>query len=254
MKLYFTGILFLLLPQHLFAQLVVTEKMDDSTVTEIIVIPKESDFTNELKYVGSIKTGDPSLKRSAPFDEQFKKLLKETISEGGNVLQMTHFENVKQRGLYNLKGDVYYTDKFDSLKTLIQLKRKKKYDKQIAYVTLFRPVYNHSLNDLKKMYVRIDKDTFEMKANTKFTIKLDRESEYQIYINDQQEPVALNVSFGEHYYIRCFVDFPNSTYAPAVRPGAIGLSVPVSGYRPGIKILQNKVLGEIESSFVKQYY
>lgn len=232
------------------AQVPYIVKQADGSSKEVLILPcyHPHDSTwKKMAYVQNRKGGSP---RFGAFNDQLEKLMQAAVANGGSIFRLENFKDHKQIGAYNMEGNVFYTADYEKFKAAALAAKAKKYEgNTCAYLILYRPAYVLGRND-ETVFTAIINDTLhlEMKAHTRYVIKLTREGIIRLSAGDNAvgHPVEINAKFGNTYYVRGFVTYPFSGARAAETKG-----ISFNGYNPYL-LPTGELQGELESSKVIQ--
>lgn len=219
--------------------------------TSIILLPFDFPLPDSLTYIGKLKSGDPYLAESPTYKPTYKNqlhvLCTDALHEGANVIQITHFTNVKWKEQYNLKGKAYKTKDLSGFRKTLLNKKDADMNQMRSYsnVIIYRPNYTQSLNDLSNYKLIINNDTLTVTKNSKFNIRIEKEGKLEVKVAGKSISQTLDIKFGTNYYLCTHADYPGA-YSPA---SVNHVSIPLGGYVLRIEVAETDK-GEIESSMI----
>jgi hypothetical protein len=236
---------------HAYAQIPYSVKQAGGSAKEVLLLPAYTKADSSWKDMGRIKNKKNGIFiQFREFNTQLEDVIHTTSARGGNIFIVDRIKDRKQFGLYYITGHAYHAPDLDLLKASYLAAKNKKYENNTcAYLVIYRPAYTKGHNDEINFSVFIN-DTIglEMKAYTKYIIKLTHEGAYALAAGSPEtaKPLSINVKFGNTYYARAFVTFPSSGKKVKNAPG-----VRFRGYDPYL-LSTEELQGELESSKVTQ--
>jgi hypothetical protein len=247
------GLLVALMPQaSVQAQHTLNVNGSDGVARQVLVLPFDATqrkVDSALEEKGTVSTGKPAANVVTDFKKQLEAVAVKAADKGANVLQVTLVKDTRQSGRFMVEGTAYYTDQIATVTHKAQQRTDKKYDDgKYAYVTLYRPVYERGANDEHTFDIIVN-DTLilKMPANTRYVLKLAREGNVRVAVENSMVSQNIDVKPGNSYYMRCMASFPGSK--KVVKMGSIVM--PLKGFAPYVE-LEDELQGSIESSLVNQ--
>ena len=230
------------------AQMPYMVKQADGSSKEVLILPGYHPHDSAWKKMAYIQNRKGVSPRFGEFNDQLEQLMQAVVSSGGNIFRLESFKDHKQIGAYNMAGNVFYIPEYEKFKAAVLAAKAKKYESNTcAWLVLYRPAYVLGRND-ETAFTAIVNDTLhlEMKANTRYLIKLTREGIVRLSAGDNAvgRPIEINAKFGNTYYVRGFVTYPFSGARAAETKG-----ISFNGYNPYL-LPANELQGELESSKV----
>lgn len=220
---------------------------DKGQQIEMIVLPNDFKPTDNLLYVDNVKSGDPFFQKVPTYKNQLHKICIKAVKSGANIIQIMKIENVKWSGSYKLNAKAYKVHDYGAFKKRILDKKVMDIQSRTnySYLTIYRPNYTSSLNDLYNYTIIISKDTLKLRRNTKYKIRIDKEGITDIKILETKTSYSVDIRFGNDYYVRSYAQFPS---AMGYQSNAI--MIPIGGYVPLLEKV-DKDQAEIESSLIE---
>jgi hypothetical protein len=240
--------LLFLLPAY--AQIPYSVKQADGSTKEVLLLPTYYKVDSTWIKLGTIKNEKGISPLFGDFKTQLDQLILAASAKGANIFILDKIKDRRQFEMYNISGNIYHTSQYENAKASFLAAKTKKYESNTcAYLIIYRPAYTNGYNDEVNFSVFInDTIDFEMKAQTKYVIKLTREGTYTLTAGSPEtaRPFSINIKFGNTYYARTFATFPASGKKVKNVPG-----VRFSGYNPYL-LATDELQGELESSKVTQ--
>jgi len=206
-------ILFLLIAGTAYAQEVIT--LPQGSANGIVVLPLTYNTDKGFTDLGEVKTGRiAKSNKFTGFKPQMEALGDAAVKKGGNVVKITRINDVKQRGIYKFRAEVYRADDLSRLiQQIIETKKKPFAGEKCAYITIYRPAYSGGFNDEAICDIVVN-DTLklEMNGNSKYVLKVTKEGSVKVEIRHKSftQDLKVNVQFGKDYYVRNYMNFPGS--------------------------------------------
>ena len=185
-------------------------------------------------------------------DKDLVYFLKQISTIENPIIQITNFfyspgDNWSPSGSCNIKTRIYSSANYSRYKeqTLKSINPWYKTDSSTSYVVIYRPNYTNSLIDMFKYSLKVNDTVFDIHASCKYILKFDQDTTLNIGINDIRFHQVMKVNRGRTYYIRC------DAIAPRTYPISNGVIVNLNGYLPRALIVDNEIIGQIESDKIK---
>jgi len=238
-----------LLSMQVKAQTIMPVKLADGSSKEVLVLPDNYQLDSSIEEIASVKNGKGIFRNYGDFKPQLEKVVQKAAAKGGNVFRISRIHDKGQQGIYDLAGDVFSAADYDRLKAkALEIKSKKLEQNKYAFLVIYRPVYSHGHNDEISFKITVnDTLSLEMKANTKYIIKLANEARIKLVAGDTDvmQPLFVDVKRGNTYYVRGFSSYPYLRK----RLKKSNERIRVDGYKPYL-LPTDELQGELESSTV----
>ena len=254
LKIFFTILILFVFSRRIDAQQLISINQG-STKKDILILPVSFPTSYPSEYgfedLDVVKTGKTP-KKNAGFRVQLEKVAVKAAQFGGNVLQITRIEDLKQGNRYKFRGEVFESEKINEIKAKAEEKKKQKFSNgPCAYLTIYRPAYSEGFNDSIKYDITIN-DTLKlsMSSNSKYILRISKEGKTKISVQHKNfiQDLNVDVKMGVSYFVRNYVSFPGThKYVTAGE-----YKVKLRGYTPYLEKIDDELQGEIESSMITQ--
>lgn len=178
------------------------KRQKKTTRSEVLFLPKGYPLDSSCHYIGKERTSSPQFDPRSDFHSQIEALTESMNEKNANVFQVSYMNNVKYNNHYIIKGQIYYTSQFDSLKSNFFKGEKTKMEQdKCAYLTIYHTNYNQYLFPFTAK-IKIDTgDNISITRNSKAVLKFTREGKYHVKGKHSRYHFDIDVKYGNHYYI-----------------------------------------------------